>query len=157
MSDGARLADALAIRLRVFVLEQNVPFDEEVDIYDARPGTVHALAYARDVDADAEPRPLGTGRLYAHEDGSARIGRMAVERSARGTGVGAAILTALLEEARVRGFTRATLFAQVAAVGFYARAGFERRGEIFLDGGIDHVLMECSLAHGNFPGNLPGT
>jgi predicted GNAT family N-acyltransferase len=150
MSDFARLADALAIRLRVFVIEQRVPFDEEVDAYDTLPDTVHALAYA-------DERPIAAGRFYAHADGSARIGRMAVERFARGSGVGAAVLGALVEEARARGFTRASLTAQVAAVGFYARAGFESRGEIFLDAGIEHILMDCRLAHGNFPGNLSGT
>jgi len=85
---AAMQADAKPIRMEVFVQEQNVPADLEMDERDVV--CLHAVAY------DAAGRPLGTGRLLP--DG--HIGRMAVLRSARGAGVGGAILKGLMEKAR---------------------------------------------------------
>ncbi len=86
VGDWARLHDdAAAVRHAVFVVEQNVPPEIEMDEFDAV--CVHAVAY------DAAGQVLGTGRLLP--DG--HIGRMAVQRRARGLGVGARLLQALVE------------------------------------------------------------
>jgi predicted GNAT family N-acyltransferase len=128
-------AQALAIRLSVFVWEQGVPLDEELDAHD--PDAVHVLAIAGQ-------RAVGCGRLYAGGD-AAVIGRMAVLPGARGRGVGGAILRELLARAGALGFQRATLAAQLHARPFYARFGFVADGPHFLDGGILHQRMERSL------------
>jgi predicted GNAT family N-acyltransferase len=140
VADAARLARAIAVRVAVFVDEQKVPLAEEIDAHD-RPGTtaLHALA----VDDDATD--LGTGRFYARDVTTAQIGRMAVVASARGRGVGAALLRRLVAEARAAGFTNARLDAQEHAVGFYERAGFVVVGPPMLDVGIVHRAMERAL------------
>lgn len=126
--DGAQ-----ALRLEVFVLEQQVPLDLEWDEYDAV--SLHALAL------DKEGMAVGTGRLLP--DG--HIGRMAVRGSARGTGAGSAILSALVQHARARGDHEVVLNAQTHAQKFYAQQGFIREGEEFLDAGIPHVRMRRVL------------
>src|SRR5262245_46063725 len=102
---------AAPIRLEVFVHEQKVPAEMEMDEMDAK--CVHALAF----DGD---RAVGTGRLLP--DG--HIGRMAVLKELRGQGVGGAILAKLMETAKSRGDREIVLSAQVHAVRFYEAYGF---------------------------------
>lgn len=132
----ANAADRVAlsgVRTTVFVVEQHVPVELEIDGED--PQCVHALA--RD-DAGA---PIGAGRLTP--DG--RIGRMAVLRDWRGRGVGSALLRALMEHARAQGMTALALHAQHAAIPFYTRHGFTPEGEEFEEAGIAHVMMRRTL------------
>ena len=124
---------ASRIRFSVFVEEQKVPAEIELDDWDAR--SLHALAY------DAVGAVVGTGRLLP--DG--HIGRMAVLAGARGTGVGTALLTALMQAARARGDRDVVLSAQTHAVPFYERLGFAVEGEIYQEAGIDHVDMRRTL------------
>jgi predicted GNAT family N-acyltransferase len=127
---------ASAIRFAVFVDEQQVPFEEELDEHDH--AAYHVLAWLDD-------RPVGTGRLVIEvHDG--RIGRMAVLPSARGLGVGGAVLLALLAEAERRGLHTVHLAAQLHARDFYARFGFVAGGPHFLDAGIWHQRMERPVA-----------
>jgi predicted GNAT family N-acyltransferase len=126
----------LAIRLAVFVDEQGVPVEEEVDRHD--PEALHLLAVL-------DERAVGTGRLViAGERGI--IGRMAVLPGARGRGVGSALLRELLAEARRRGLRAVQLAAQLHARPFYARFGFMAGGPHFLDGGIWHQRMTKVLS-----------
>jgi predicted GNAT family N-acyltransferase len=127
-------AAARPVREEVFVREQGVPPALEYD--DLDPVSDHAVA------RDPAGRAIGTGRLLP--DG--RIGRMAVLADARGQGVGAAILAALMERARARGMNDVLLFAQCHAVPFYARFGFVAEGETYLEAGIPHVKMRQRLA-----------
>lgn len=138
-AEAALMDAAIALRIAVFVEEQGVPAEEEVDGYD-RPGapSVHALMRRAD-------RPVATGRFYLREDGAAQIGRMAVARDARGQGFGRTVLRALLQAARERGCTRAVLWAQVQAEAFYVREGFAAEGEVFYDAGIPHRSMQRPL------------
>ena len=124
---------AAPIRFAVFVEEQKVPAELEIDDRDAR--CVHALA------RDAEGRALGTGRLLP--DG--HIGRMAVLQEARKLGIGSALLTALMDEARRRGHAQAVLSAQTHAIPFYRRHGYAVVGGEYMDCGIPHVDMACDL------------
>jgi predicted GNAT family N-acyltransferase len=124
----------LAVRVPVYVEEQHVRLDEEVDGDD--PESLHVLA------TDRAGVPIGTGRLTL--DG--RIGRMAVLRSWRGRGLGGAILRALLDEARRAGHAEATLSAQVRAEPFYERFGFVAEGRVFEDARIPHRWMRLRLA-----------
>ena len=120
-----------AIRTTVFVGEQGVPPEIEIDGRD--PGCAHVLAESDSGEA------VGTGRLMP--DG--RIGRMAVLAAWRGRGVGAAMLGALMAEARRRGLRETHLHAQSHARDFYARHGYVVEGEEYLEAGIPHVLMRA--------------
>lgn len=125
-------AEASRIRTEVFVREQRVPAEIEMDERDA--ACLHALAY---VDGKA----VGTGRLLP--DG--HIGRMAVLKASRALGVGGAILERLVEEARRRGMREVRLAAQTHALAFYARHGFAAVGEVFEEAGIPHQEMRRVL------------
>lgn len=125
--------EAGRIRFEVFVQEQGVALEEELDPGDAR--CVHAVAYAADGQA------VGTGRLLP--DG--HIGRMAVRRPWRGQGAGSLLLEALMDAARQRGDREVVLAAQLHARPFYARHGFVEEGETFMDAGIPHRLMRYSF------------
>jgi len=129
--------DAGAIRTAVFVEEQNIPAEMEWD--DADASCVHAVAYNR------FGVPLATGRLLEHVPGVAKIGRMAVVQSMRGSRVGRSVLDALMKAARARGEREVVLHAQLSAAPFYARAGFSERGTVFEEAGIPHVEMVRSL------------
>jgi predicted GNAT family N-acyltransferase len=124
---------AAPIRFKVFVEEQKVPEESEIDDWDPR--CVHALVFSDD------GRPLGTGRLLP--DG--HIGRMAVLPEARRLGVGGALLTTLMQEARRRGHAQALLSAQTHAIPFYRRHGYAVVGAEYMDCGIPHVDMTCNL------------
>ncbi|GAA0223516.1 hypothetical protein GCM10009125_10670 [Castellaniella daejeonensis] len=122
-------AEAGRIRLEVFVQEQQVPLEEELDARDAQ--CLHAVAY------DADGQAMGTGRLLP--DG--HIGRMAVRKAWRGQGVGSLLLNALMDAARRRGDAEVVLDAQLHARPFYARHGFVEEGGTFMDAGIPHRVM----------------
>jgi len=121
--------DASAVRHEVFVVEQNVPPEVEMDDDDAV--SVHAVAYGENGE------PLGTGRLLP--DG--HIGRMAVLRHARGVGIGGKLLDALIEQGHGDGHRMLILHAQTHATGFYEAHGFVAQGEPFMEAGISHVVM----------------
>lgn len=123
-----------ALRRAVFIEEQHVP--EELEWDDADERSYHVLATSE------EGEPIGTGRLKL--DG--QIGRMAVARSWRRRGVGAAILQVLLDLARKEGCTSVRLHAQTHALEFYSKYGFVAVGEEFDEAGIAHRLMEIRLA-----------
>ena len=122
---------AVGIRFRVFVDEQAVPPEIELDEYDAVAS--HAIALRNGV-------AVGTGRVIV-EDGSARIGRMAVDREHRRDGVGGMVLSFLEDEAREQGATEFVLHAQDYVKAFYAGHGYEEHGETFMEAGILHIEM----------------
>jgi predicted GNAT family N-acyltransferase len=132
----ADMARAYAIRRRVFIEEQQVPEEIELDADDAR--AFHALAT---VGKDA----IGCGRMLDHGDGEVKIGRMAVLPEFRGTGVGRDILRFLMKSARDRGLRKAILHAQLSAQGFYLKEGFMPLGDVFDEAGIAHRKMEKLL------------
>lgn len=123
---------AFRLRHEVFVIGQDVPADLERDDRDA--DSAHAVAVVDDV-------LVGTGRLLP--DGT--IGRMAVAESARGQGIGVAVLTCLEQAARDRGLPAVELHAQLHAVGFYSRAGYQPCSEVYLEAGIEHQSMRKEL------------
>lgn len=130
-------APARALREAVFIAEQGVPIDMEWDTADE--AALHAVAFNRMGLA------VATGRLVDLGDGSMRIGRMAVQQGLRGSGVGRAVLDALVDAARQRSARRVVLNAQVEAIGFYARAGFVAQGAPFDEAGIAHQAMQRDL------------
>ena len=130
-SEGNMLSN---IRRLVFVVEQNVPAEEEWDGMDD--DSWHFLA------TDQDDVPIGTARLLA--DG--QIGRMAVLGKYRGAGIGSVLLETAVDKARHLGFDHVFLHAQTHALDFYLKAGFIAEGEEFEEAGIAHVNMRMDLS-----------
>jgi len=125
------LKKALAIRLRVFVREQRVPREIELDCDDET--AMHLLAC---VNAKA----VGTARVVV-KGRAAKVGRMAVLKSCRGRGIGGELLNRALKLAKMRGANQIYLHAQVSVISFYKKFGFRPRGRVFMEAGIPHRKM----------------
>ena len=123
------------IRKTVFVEEQAVPLELEMDEYDET--ATHFLLREGNM-------PLATARLL-DKHGRAKIGRVAVLQEARGRGLGLLLMRAVLDEARRQGFTESVLDSQTYAIPFYERLGFVAEGAEFDDAGIPHYLMRRRL------------
>jgi predicted GNAT family N-acyltransferase len=133
--DQAEVDAALALRYEVFCVEQGVSLAEERDGRDGE--AVHLVV----VD-DGEV--VGTCRLLA-EGSEVKLGRMAVATSHRGRRLAAALLVEAEAQAREMGGRRIVLAAQLTAQGVYERAGYAPYGDVFLDAGIEHVMMAKAL------------
>jgi predicted GNAT family N-acyltransferase len=130
------LAAAFDLRREVFVIEQGVPAELEIDELDQ--GATHLVAM---VDESV----VGTLRILQHE-GVAKIGRVAVRAGARGTGIGARLMQRAAAIVRERGYGEIVLHAQVPVAGFYRRLGYVEEGEPFEEAGIPHVAMRKKIA-----------
>ncbi|WP_404413541.1 GNAT family N-acetyltransferase [Vreelandella aquamarina] len=128
---------AAPIRRLVFVIEQQVPEEEEWDGMDTH--STHFIAW-QDANGD-QPSPIGTARLLP--DG--HIGRVAVLKEQRGLGVGVALMQAAIDAARQQDHARVVLSAQLHALAFYEHLGFVAYGDTFLDAGIPHREMVLTL------------
>lgn len=130
---GAREVDAaLALREAVFVVEQGVSREDEIDGRDDV--ALHLVAIEDDVI-------VGTCRLL--RDGpTLRLSRMAVAPERRGRGIAAALLAEADVRAAGAGCERIALAAQLSAVPLYERAGYHAHGDVFDDAGIPHLRME---------------
>lgn len=122
----------LAIRRQVFIEEQGIDAQIEIDGQD--PAGFHVLA-------TLDGRDVGTGRLLR----SGKIGRVAVLASHRGGGIGIALMQALLATAQSQGLREVMLSAQASAVGFYLALGFQPQGEPHIEAGIPHQHMHFVL------------
>lgn len=129
--------DARQVRTAVFIEEQGIAREDEWDEADLT--CLHAVAY------NHLGQPVATGRLLQGGPGVGKIGRMAVHRVLRGTGVGREIVSALTAAARERGDHTIRLSAQRTAEGFYRRLGYQPVGETYEEVGIPHVDMETRL------------
>ena len=121
------------IRRLVFIIEQQVPKDEEWDGRDR--DSWHFLA------TDENDKPIGTARLLP--DG--QIGRMAVLDKYRRRGIGQVLLEHAVDKARNLGMQEVFLHAQIHALPFYEKAGFESNGNEFEEAGITHRKMIMQL------------
>ncbi len=127
---------ALRIRFEVFVNEQHVPPEEELDAYDD--SAQHFL-----VRLGGEA--IGTARLIEKEGGVGKVGRVAILQQHRGQGAGALLMQAVEAFAAQLGLQQLILDAQLQALPFYERLGYRAEGEEFLDAGIAHLRMRRSL------------
>ncbi len=121
--------DAMPVRHEVFIVEQQVPPELELDEFDAV--SAHAVAYSEGGEA------VATGRLLP--DG--HIGRVAVLKSWRGRGIGRQIMLALMQQAQRHGLPGVALSAQYHACSFYEALGFQAEGDIYMEAGIEHIDM----------------
>jgi predicted GNAT family N-acyltransferase len=130
-STTVQRADALRVRIAVFVDEQGIAREDEIDEFDDT--AVHCVGYEREA-------PVAAGRLVVM-DRYGKIGRMAVLKERRGTGIGAQVLAALEREGAARGLRLFRLSAQLTARGFYDRAGYTPEGDVYDEVGIPHIAM----------------
>jgi predicted GNAT family N-acyltransferase len=125
------LEDAYSVRKTVFVDEQDVPLDEEIDAYEDE--AEHFVMYH-------EGSPIAAGR-FRFVDGYGKVERICVLQEARKTGAGKAIMNAIEKYAREKDIHKLKLNAQTHAIPFYAGLGYEIVSEEFLDAGIPHKTM----------------
>ncbi|MFD2515000.1 GNAT family N-acetyltransferase [Pontibacter locisalis] len=126
------LKTAHSIREQVFVLEQKVPREAELDEHE--PVSKHYLATYEGV-------PCGAARWRVTQDG-VKLERFAVLQSYRNKSIGAHILKAVLEDVQQEHTGKKVyLNAQLPAVNFYKRHGFEPEGEMFTECDIKHYKM----------------
>ena len=124
----SNIEDICAIRYEVFVDEQNVPEELEIDGLDGE--AKHVLAFVDGV-------PIGTGRIL--DDG--HIGRVAVLKDYRGFGIGKLIMKELIKWAQDITLKKVWLSSQWHAHSFYLDLGFACVGEIYKEAGINHIKM----------------
>ena len=129
------LADAFDVRKKVFVDEQKVPVEEEIDQYEE--AADHFILYQNGEAA-------GAGRFRV-VDGLGKVERICVLSSQRGTGAGKAIMKKIEEHAKAQSIEALKLNAQTHAIPFYNSLGYEVISEEFLDAGIPHKTMKKKI------------
>lgn len=135
-----QLNKAFSIRLEVFVEEQGVPRELEMDEYDDSPKVCHHFIVLKD------DLPIATGRWKEYEPEVAKMQRIAVLQRYRGLGVGRFLLEGMEEDAFNQGYKASLLDAQCTAEVFYSKLGYQTEStEPFLDANIPHVRMRKIL------------
>lgn len=130
------IATCRRLRRTVFIEEQGVSEDQEVDDKDGE--AIHLLA-------TVDGTPMGSARLLTYGD-TGKIGRVCVLANARGTGLGAALIRAAVDQfLQMPGIAVVKLGSQSHALGFYERLGFTAFGDEYLDAGIPHRDMQLTL------------
>lgn len=133
------MADAMSVRKLVFIEEQEVPADLEIDEHDQTGSeTIHFVAYKDDA-------PVGASRLRPYAPGVGKVERVAVNKTERGTGLGRQIMLVMEETAQKKGFQALKLNAQTHAQRFYEKLGYEPHGDVFDEAGIEHIAMVKKL------------
>ena len=132
VSWATHAAQLIAVREPVFVVEQEVEPDFEWDEIDAT--AIHLLA-------EADGKPVGCARIIKHQ----KIGRMAVLKDWRGTGIGMALLLEAINICKAYGSKTINLTAQTHAISFYKQAGFVEISGVYQDANIPHVDMQLDL------------
>ncbi|HAO54001.1 MAG TPA: hypothetical protein DCR03_00220 [Gammaproteobacteria bacterium] len=145
------LEKILQLRQTVFIKEQKVPEDEEIDDLDSLEAissnrVIHLIAYAGE-------EVFGTARLFLPSTTDIRtvtaetlhVGRVAVKQTGRRLGLGSLLMNKCHEIAREIGHKQITLSAQIQAMPFYRELGYKERGPLYLDAGIQHQDMDITL------------
>lgn len=125
------LEDAFSIRTTVFIDEQNVPPEEELDQYEDE--ATHFVLYQ-------DGSPIGAGR-FRFVDSYGKVERICVLKAARKTGAGKKIMTGIEDYALKNDIHHLKLNSQTHAIPFYAGLGYEVVSEEFMDAGIPHKTM----------------
>jgi len=126
-----QLEDAYFVRKTVFVDEQHVPEEEEIDQFEAEAS--HVVLYD-------DKKPAGAGRVRL-VDGYGKLERICVMKFARKMGAGKVIVNKLEDIASAKGAEKFKLYAQTHAIPFYEKLGYSVVSEEFMDAGIPHVTM----------------
>ncbi|MFZ3589286.1 GNAT family N-acetyltransferase [Bacillus sp. DJP31] len=131
VSTKKEFEDALHVRRVVFIEEQQVPEDEEIDQYEDE--CTHVVVYTQN-------QPVAAGRLRNY-DGIGKMERICVIESHRKLGLGKVVMDQLELLAKEKGFQKLKLNAQTHAEAFYEGLGYQTVSDIFMDAGIPHVTM----------------
>ncbi|MCY6413544.1 GNAT family N-acetyltransferase [Acinetobacter sp. VNH17] len=124
--------DARLIREQVFIVEQNIPEQDEWDDQDAI--SQHFVVY----DCD---QPVATARLLQNNS----VGRVAVMQEYRGQGIGRMIMLDIIHYAQQQHRPFLKLSSQVHAISFYEKLGFVTQGDPYDECGIPHIEMMMPL------------
>lgn len=135
LPDTPAMAACYKLRLEVFVKEQGVPADEELDALDA--SSLHVLALCGG-------EPAGTARAFEKSPGIWKIGRVAVAEKFRKAGIGQVLMRGIEELCPAKNFA---LDAQTHALRFYEKLGYKAEGSEFMDAGIPHFHMRKTSGH----------
>ncbi len=135
VSNEQELKEAFVIRRKVFVDEQQVPEEEEIDALESE--AAHFIL-------SINKKPAGAGRLRVVE-GYGKIERICILKEDRGTGAGKALMDHIQAFALENGLNKLKLNAQIQAIPFYSKLGYETVSEEFLDAGIPHKTMVKKL------------
>ena len=136
VENGKELAEAFKVRKEVFVEEQGISEDIELDNHDSE--ALHIVV------KDGK-RVIGTARVLFPVPSVAKIERMAILRPFRRKGIGSRIISFLNTELKNRQIRKAVLHAQYSSVAFYKSCGFVESGMPFNEAGITHLRMEKEL------------
>lgn len=124
--------DAKFIRKQVFIIEQNIPEEEEWDDQDMI--SDHFVVYDQD-------QPIATARLLQNNS----VGRVAVLKAYRGQGIGRMIMLEIIRQAHQQDRTFLQLSSQVHAISFYEKLGFSIQGDAYDECGIPHIKMQLEI------------
>ena len=125
------IEDAFKIRFKVFVEEQQVPEDMELDNIDD---------YAEHLVLYKDEMPIATGRWF-EEDGKILLGRIAVLKEQRGNNIGNLVVKSFIDKIFSEDFKEIYIHAQTRVQGFYEKLGFKAFGDIYDEAGIEHISM----------------
>ncbi len=128
---------AFEIRHSVFVQEQNVPLDLEIDEHDNSQSVIHLLG-------QYNKKSIAASRIRFVDD-YAKLERIAVLKDFRGNHFGAEMVIAMEKVIADNQYKKAVLNAQTYALDFYKKLGYITASEIFMDAGIPHVKMIKNL------------
>jgi predicted GNAT family N-acyltransferase len=135
-----QLKQCFAIRTEVFVEEQKVPKDLEIDEKDESPAACNHMLMLEN------GQPVAAGRWYAYKPQTAKLQRVAVLKEHRGKGLGKKLILAMEQHAKELGFISSILDGQCHAEPFYRKLGYvTTSAEPFYDADILHVRMEKTL------------
>ncbi|RBP92159.1 putative GNAT family N-acyltransferase [Cytobacillus firmus] len=135
VSSEQELHDAFSVRKQVFINEQNVPEEEEIDQFEDE--AVHFVLYNNGM-------PAGAGR-FRTVDGNGKVERICVLKENRQSGSGKAIMDKIEEHAKKQGLPALKLNAQTQAIPFYEKLGYQVISEVFMDAGIPHRTMKKKI------------
>lgn len=130
------LKEAFQVRKRVFVEEQGISEDLELDGYDSK--ALHMVVQYGE-------RIIGTARVLFPTPGMAKIERMAILKTFRRKGIGSKIVSFLNGRLKIKKISKVIVHAQCSAVPFYKSCGFIESGTPFNEAGIPHIKMEIQL------------
>ncbi|WP_042338147.1 GNAT family N-acetyltransferase [Bacillus andreraoultii] len=133
-----QLQDALFVRKIVFINEQQVPVEEEIDQYDEVERATHFVMYNDD------DKPVGAGR-FRKVDNSGKIERICILPEYRKMGAGKELMETIIQFGKSRDVSKLVLGAQTHALTFYEKLGFVITSDIFMDAGIPHKTMELVI------------
>lgn len=131
--------ESKALRIAIFVDEQKVPLQLEIDEKDAPGMAKHIVLY------DDNGKAVATSRFYVENDNMWHIGRICVDKAARGTGLGRILLDYTEAKVKKLGGNKSYISAQTQARGFYESIGYVAYGDTYIEDTIEHIAMYKDL------------